>query len=734
MGVSMFSDAAERVGAGADSLGEAQAIVAAMTSAERLECLDGDTDFWPGLAGMIGGNYGDGTHNGGSCARLGVPGIAFSDGPRGSVMGPATCFPVSMARGAAWDRDLERRIGDAIGLELRARGATLYGGVCVNLLRHPAWGRAQETYGEDPFLVGEMGAALAHGVQNHLMACVKHFALNSIENARFQVDVTVDERVLHEVYLPHFRRIVQSGIASVMSAYNSVNGEWCGDNRHLLTEILREQWGFNGFVISDFIFGLRNAAASVRAGLDIEMPYRMVRHQHLAEQRARGEISQAEIDASIARTVATQLRFNARISASHPDDSVLACTEHMALAREAAHKSIVLLRNDGTLPLDPAALRRIAVIGALAAQPNLGDRGSSRVTPPSVVTPLDALRAALPHVEVVHHDGVDLIAAAELTTGCDAAIVIVGYTYADEGEYVGLEGSAHLQPMYPPRGPEVGDLLSDAFARAAGDGGRRAMGRGGDRTSLRLSPDHEALIATVSAAHPRTIVAIMSGSAVVMPWIDDVDAVLMVWYPGMEGGHALADLLLGAVSPSGHLPFTIPTDEAHLPHFDPTDTAVTYDRWHGYTKLRRDGVAPHFPFGFGLSYTAFELTNVGLADPSDVPAPATITATITVTVTNTGHVAGSHVAQVYGGLMASELVRAHWLLVGFARTDVLQPGEAVTVHVRVSLDALAVWRPAHQDLWIEPGEYRFAAVSHSGELDVHGPAGEAINTVLYAVH
>ena len=174
----------------------------------------------------------------------GCPGFAFSDGPRGVVVDRATCFPVSMARGATWDTDLEERIGEAIGQELRAVGADLYGGVCVNVLRHPAWGRAQETYGEDPYHVGEMGAALTRGVQRHAMACVKHFACNSMENARFTVDITVDEAALHEVYLPHFRRIVDEGVAVVMSAYNSVNGEWCGENGALLTEVLRDEWGF----------------------------------------------------------------------------------------------------------------------------------------------------------------------------------------------------------------------------------------------------------------------------------------------------------------------------------------------------------------------------------------------------------------------------------------------------------------------------------------------------------
>ena len=211
---------------------EVRATVAAMTPDEKLWCLDGDAPVLgrPHLPEPSRATTRAPSGPPGWTAS-GLPGFAFSDGPRGVVVDQATCFPVSMARGATWDVELEERIGEAIGAELRAVGADLYGGVCVNVLRHPAWGRAQETYGEDPHHVGEMGAALTRGVQRHAMACVKHFACNSMENARFSVDITVDEVALHEVYLPHFKRIVDEGVAVVMSAYNSVNGEWCGEQR-----------------------------------------------------------------------------------------------------------------------------------------------------------------------------------------------------------------------------------------------------------------------------------------------------------------------------------------------------------------------------------------------------------------------------------------------------------------------------------------------------------------------
>jgi beta-glucosidase len=607
-----------------------------------------------------------------------------------------------MARAATWDPHLEERIGAAIGLELRRVGATFYGGVCINLLRHPAWGRAQETYGEDPVLLGAMGAALTRGAQRHVMACVKHFALNSMENARFTVDVTVDERVLHEVYLPHFEQVVGEGVASVMSAYNSVNGEWCGQNRALLTDVLRDQWGFEGFVISDFISGLRDGARSARAGLDIEMPFRMVRRQQLSAQLAAGEVTVDEIRASVVRSVTTQLRFQARVDAV-PTGSPVNDAGHRALAMEAATRSITLLTNDGLLPIDPES-RSIAVIGRLADTPNLGDRGSSRVHPPDVVTPLAGLRQRFGD-GVVHDDGSDVAAAAACAAGADVAVVVVGYTHLDEGEYIGLETQAELRGLYPPPTAETPALLQAAFEKVSGSSQERAMGTGGDRVSLRLSGDDEALIAAVCAANPRTVVAVMSGSAVVMPWAHGPAATLMLWYPGMEGGRALAAVLAGDVDASGRLPFTVPHDESVLPVFDRDATAVAYDRWHGYTKLQRDGVEPAFAFGFGLSYTSFDIAAASVTAVGD-------TLRVTAEVTNTGTRSGSHVVQVYAGLARSSVERAVRVLIGFTRTDELAPGARQQITVEVPLRRLAVWRPETNDWWLEPGEYRIE-VAHS---------------------
>jgi beta-glucosidase len=262
-----------------------------LTEEERLWLLDGDTECWEGLAGFRTDGYNTVPIVHGEVARLGLPGTRFVDGPRGCVAGHATAFPVSMARGATWDLDLEEQVGDVIGREIRALGGNFFGGVCINLPRHPAWGRAQETYGDDPHHLGEFGAALTRGIQRWVMACAKHYALNSMENARFVVDVTADEATLHDVYLPHFKRVVDEGVAAIMGAYNSVNGEWCGQNSYLLTTVLRDLWGWDGITVSDFIYGFRDGAGSLNAGMDLEEPFRQQRAERLVGQLQAGETS-----------------------------------------------------------------------------------------------------------------------------------------------------------------------------------------------------------------------------------------------------------------------------------------------------------------------------------------------------------------------------------------------------------------------------------------------------------
>ncbi len=696
--VTSFDRAVQVVRDGGSARDQARALLDRMDATEKLGLLDGDQPFWPGMPEMMGTGYNLEPIVAGAVERLGVPGIRFSDGPRGAVIGRSTAFPVPMARGATWDPDLEERVGDAVGAEIRAQGGTYFGGVCVNLLRHPAWGRAQETYGEEPVLLGAMGAALARGAQRHVMACVKHYACNSMENARFTVDVQVDERTLHEVYLPHFRAVVDAGVASVMSAYNAVNGEWCGQNPVLLTQILREEWGFDGFVVSDFIWGLRDPVGSLAAGLDVEMPFAQQRALAQPAALESGAASWTDVDRAALRILRTQLRFAASVAPTPPGLDVVCSPEHLALAREVATRSMVLLRNEPVgdrplLPLAAPSLRRVAVLGRLAGVPNTGDHGSSDVRAPHVVTPLQGLREALPHAEVTHADGDDVASAAAAAAGADVAVVVVGYTAEDEGEYVG-SFDPDLARLYPPS--QDPDALEE-LARVWEEGPQFV---GGDRASLRLHAGDEALVRAVAAANPRTVVVVLAGSAVVTAgWDTSVPAVLLAWYPGMEGGSALADVLLGTAEPGGRLPFAVPRDEADLPPFDRNATQVVYDRWHGQRRLDRDGTAAAYPLGFGLSYTTFAIRDVGVT-----PRPESAVLEVTATVENTGSRPGGHVVQVYARRPDGGADGPERFLVGFVRAEA-QAGERVPVRVDVPYQRLST-RVGPGDWALPPGPYR----------------------------
>jgi beta-glucosidase len=624
-------------------------------------------------------------HIGAGNERLGVPALFFMDGPRGAGIGNSTCFPVSMARGASFDIDLERRVGDAIGRELRAQGANLFGGVCINLLRHPAWGRAQETYGEDPFLLGEMGAALTRGVQHHnVVATPKHYAANSMENARFTVDVEIDERALREVYLPHFKRCIDAGAGAVMSAYNQLNGAYCGHNSQLLTQILKQEWGFDGFVYSDFVMGCRGADAFA-AGLDVEAPDTHHYGDKLADAVKRGDVDPERLDDGVRRVLRSLYRtLDAPDPETYSTDSV-ACSAHVALAKEAADKSIVLLRNDGVLPWDASSIRRLLVLGPLAASENLGDHGSSRVFPPEVVTPLAGLEAALPQTcELTHDRGEDLARVRSLAAEADAVLVVAGYTHGDEGEFIP---------------GQMVDLSGDTDKSI-----------GGDRLDLTLGAEQEDLILAAAEANPHTIVAVMSGSAVLMEnWRTRVAGILMLWYPGMAGGTSLADVLFGRVNPSGRLPFSVPTHSDHLPFFDRDAKEIRYDLWHGYTKLERDGVAPAFPFGFGLGYSAFHFAN-----PSAVADDSTVC--VEVDVSNTGERDGDAVVQVYAGWQTPADDQPAKRLCGFQRVA-LRAGETRRVVVNVAIRDVA-WFDVDQGCWrIGEPDWRIGIGQSSADAD-----------------
>lgn len=624
--------------------------------------------------------------------RLNIPPWVLSDGPRGArvmdkdVFG-VTTFPVAMARGASWDTDLERRINEVIAIEMRANKTNYAATPCINLLRHPAWGRAQETYGEDPYLLGEFGVAAVRGIEAHnVMACPKHFALNSLDNSRLFVDVEVDERTLREVYLPHFKKTVQVGKpASIMSAYNKVNGEYCANNKTLLTDILRKDWGFDGFVTSDWVYGTRDGVESIKAGLNAEMPFQQHYANDVIEQGIEnGEITEQDIDRLVVESLSTRLKYVFREDPMEYSKDLIASKNHTELAREAAEKSMVLVKNQSILPFGNESRKKVLVLGRLADIENTGDHASSDATPSYVVTPYRGLLAYHESLgnQVELYEGENHELARQKAKEADEVILIVGYTHEDEGEYMILEGDMK-------KSSEAGKLV-----------GKRGIG--GDRESLRLIDEDERLIEAVSGSNEKLVVVYVGGSAIDMsPWENEVPVILFAWYSGMEGGNALANVLYGRVNPSGKLPFTIARNPEDYPFFNPYTLKIKYDYYHGYTLFDKKELEVAYPFGHGLSYTSFAYDNLEV-DDSGIESESSIK--VRVDLSNTGQVAGAEVVQLYVGFSNSSIDRPVKLLRGFEKVY-LEPGETRQVEMEVLVDDLSWYDPQDKTWKIEEMAY-----------------------------
>lgn len=628
----------------------------------------------------------EGLYYAGGDVSLGIAPWKMVDGPRGARAGKATAFPVAIARAASFDVDLERRVGLAVGREVAAKGGNVLLAPTINLLRHPGWGRAQETYSEDPFHMGAMGVAFIGGAQNHVLCSPKHFALNNLENKRFQLSADIDPRTLRELYLPHFERcVVEAGAASVMTAYNRVNGTYCSDHAELIGDILRGDWGFRGFVESDWILGTRSTAAAITAGMDIEMPtaYRFT-DEKIREALEAGEIDEATITRNARHTVyqkvAWQLSEDSVAAKPMPPPGVVECAEHIALAREAAEKSLVLLENEGdVLPIDRESAPRIAVVGDLALQANLGDRGSSMVVSSSVTKPLDGL-LAMKGEAVIEHFASD----ADFSTLAhfDLTLVVAGLTYLDEGEFI-------------------------PTAQAEAEG--MELAQGGDRADLDLPESQKRLIQRAAAASKRTVVVLQGGSAIlVRDWVDQVDGLLMAWYGGREFGHALARVLFGEISPSGRLPVSFPRSMDQLMSWDVSALEVPHDLLHGYRWLDHHGHDPEYPFGFGLSYSTFAYFDLTVARAGDGFE-------CSVRVRNAGNRRAAAVPQLYVSVRDGAVFRVEKFLVGFARVE-LEVGETVRVAFSVADRQLSHFDEQTGDWQIEDARYVFQAGSSSADL------------------
>jgi len=705
---------------------QAQDLLGKMTLDEKIDQMSGDLPYLPTVLKMLMA-YNTRPFPAGKNQRLDIPEIQFTDGPRGVVMKGATTFPVTAARGATWDPALEERVGEAMGIEARALGANLAAAVCINLLRHPAWGRAQETYGEDPYHLGEMGAALVRGLQRHVMACVKHYACNTIEDTRMKVDVKISERTLRELYLPHFKRCVDEGAASVMSAYNQVNGAYCAENAHLLRNILKEEWGFQGFVMSDFVLGLHDAEKGLRAGLDLEMPVKRHYGGKLKKVVQTDLTLEALVNEAVLRLLRQKIRFAAVGKPGWYTPQALASPDHRALAHQVAVESIVLLKNeppaaqrmfpaqrrdlaslfsltrtnpmqynlrisdgqrigafegqnlaDPLLPLSLYKHGKLAVIGRLAVHPNLGDRGSSMTRPADVVTPLEGIRAVVgDRIEILFNEGLSPTEASDVARRCETVLIFTGFTDKEEGENM--------------------------------------FSRGGDRQKLTIPESEMALILTIASMNPRTVVVLMgSGVTIMDTWKDYIPTILMAWYPGMEGGHAIAEILFGQANPSGKLPVVFPAAESQLPAFDNHSPAVEYGLYHGYRLLERKGQEPAFPFGFGLSYTTYSYGDLRI-DKDVVAADGLLRASIQLT--NSGLRAGAEVVQLYISCPGEAIERPLKELKGFKRIH-LNPGEKQTLEFELPIQNLAYYDEASSAWAVEPGVYALHIGSSSAEKDL----------------
>lgn len=662
----------------------AEAIVNKMTLEEKVGLMSGDTSLQKiTCEKQMGVHWNQYPYGAGGNQRFGVPKILFCDGGRGVVCGVrrATCFPVPIMRGATFDVKLEKQIGHAIGREVRAFGGNFFGGICVNLPYHPGWGRCQEVYGEDSCLLGAMGSALIQGVQDeYVIACVKHYAFNSMENSRFKVSIDCGVRTEREVFLRHFKECIDSGAAAVMSAYNKYRGILCGHSEYLLRRVLKGEWQFDGFVISDFFWGISDTERAVTGGCDVEMCHTSVYGKQLLDAVRSGRVDESLIDEAAMRIVRTMVAFDREFSCSgqKAGEEVIGCRQHAKLALRAAQEGITLIKNENhVLPLS-RNMKRIAVIGKLAAEENTGDRGSSRVYPEHVITPLEGIVKKVPGSEVVYYDGDDPEHMKRLAAGADAVIFIVGLNHRDEGEY--------KQP--DPDGT-----------------------RGGDRESLRLHRSEVEMLEKVGDINPVSAVVVMGGGTVLISeWEQKISAILFTYYPGQEGGTALAQILFGEVNPSGKLPFTLPAEEFDLPCVDWDAAEQHYGYYCGYRRLDKLGIEPFRPFGYGLSYTEFTLS-----EPEAIWDKGRLSSF--VTVKNTGTAAGTEVVQMYAGFSRSALDRPVKILCGFQRVR-LKPDEEKRVRISCPGDRLKYYDVHSQKFVLERMETDVYIGTSASEKDL----------------
>ncbi len=674
--------------------------------------------------------------------RLGIPEVWCTDGPHGIraevlwdewdqagwTSDSCTAFPALTALAASWDPSLAGLYGTVIGEEARYRKKDVLLGPGVNIYRSPLNGRNFEYMGEDPFLASRMVVPYVQGVQsNNVAACVKHYALNNQETARFFTNVTVDDRTLYEIYLPAFKAAVEGGAWAIMGSYNLYKGQWNCHNQYLLNDILKGEWGFDGVVISDW-GGVHDTDQAITNGLDMEFgswtngltmgmtnayDSYFLAAPYLDRIRS-GKVGVTELDDKARRIL--RLIFRTSMSPEHKRGKFTS-PEHYAAARKIGAEGIVLLKNEGdVLPIKDA--RKILVVGENAVKMMTVGGGSSSLKAQHEVSPLDGLREALPGVEIVYERG---------------------YVGDAGGEYNGVTTGQDLSEKR-----SAAQLIADAVKAAQGAdyviyiGGLNKSdhqdAEGADRELYGLPYGQDAVIEALAATHPKLVVVNISGNAVAMPWVSRVPALVQDWYLGSEAGHSLADVLTGAVNPSGKLPFTFPVAMED----GPLKTAEQYPgvpgdrKWEssfgavpileetysegiyvGYRWYESKQIAPLFPFGYGLSYTTF-----AYGEPKVSKAVTTDgSVSVSVPVTNTGSVAGAEVVQFYVADPEASVDRPVKELKGFDKVW-LEPGETKTVTVQLTRESLSFFDAARHAWVAEPG--RFDVLVGASSADIRG--------------
>jgi beta-glucosidase len=645
--------------------------------------------------------------------RLKIPGFKMGHGPHGIRVGrdhsiKGTYFPVSIAMASTWEPDWPKKVGQAIAKELRAHDHHINLSPTVNIIRNPLGGRTFESYSEDPYLSAQMGVAFVKGNQSQkIISCAKHYVCNNQEHSRFDFNSIVDERPLHEIYLPAFKACIQDGGAlTVMGAYNRLNGTFCCENKYILTDILKNAWNFQGFVLSDFGKAVHSTVESALAGLDVEMNSTKYFGDKLVQAVRSGQVPENVLDEMVRRVLVAKYWLGMFDGRTSFDDDLVHCQAHQDLSYTVATKAMVLLKNEGVLPLDRSKISSLAVIGPNADRwlnydedkfpYYLQGGGSARMYPfkGAVVSPLQGIRHKLDDESI----------EISFSRGCPPP-----------------RKEKYLEDI---TAADINQMLTDAVDKAkSADAVVLVMGLSGevesegwDRKYLHLPKVQTDLIKKVAAVNPNCAVVLIGGSAITMgDWIDATPAVLMAWYPGEKAGHAIADVLFGDVNPGGKLPLTFPRVLEQYP--ESTHTWGTESRYKegvfvGYRYFDQQDINPLFPFGHGKSYTTFRYS--GLTCKISKISTG-ISVRITLEIENTGNRVGDEIVQIYVSPKDSGIERPIQELKAFKRIRV-EPGKRQPVTLELDASAFSYYSVDQGGFVMDTGRYEILAGGSSRDI------------------